>query len=527
MIDSGSRDASLAIAAAAGAEVLEIPPADFGHGRTRNLGAERTSGELVAFLTQDATPVEGWLRRARGGGRARPARGRRLRAPPAEGGHEPDDRPGARSSSSPPSPPTAGRSCKGPGTRRSSPTSTPATAGRAGRRSASARSPTARTRPSAPTCWPRAGSRPTTRAPGSGTRTTTGRSSSCAATSTSTAGCARRPATSSRSTCARPPGRARPGGARPALHARAGLRARPALALDGALGGPTTQDAAPRGARLTRGAPARRRAAGDLLGGSCRRARGLGRARRPRARAARPPGRGRRRGHPRAGARRRAAARPRAGPGRARAPAHRHGGAAVSPRSRRPQDDLQDRLPARGHGPHVLGVDRRPVRHPAPRAHGRAAPADGGGVRRDGRPAVQGLRALVRRRRGDADGLADGLPGDDAAAVPRPRLHGQRPRARVLPDLDRVPLGRGDLPPRPAPRLGEPLASRLPARALRGPGRPLPARGRPRGLPPAGGRAPPGHRGLLRAPAHAAPRGRARAARPARAATAPPRACAS
>ncbi len=61
VIDSGSRDRSLEIARAAGVEVLAIDPAEFGHGRTRNLGAERTSGELICFLTQDATPVPGWL----------------------------------------------------------------------------------------------------------------------------------------------------------------------------------------------------------------------------------------------------------------------------------------------------------------------------------------------------------------------------------------------------------------------------------------------------------------------------------
>ncbi len=41
VIDSGSRDRSLEIARAAGVELLEIDPAEFGHGRTRNLGAER------------------------------------------------------------------------------------------------------------------------------------------------------------------------------------------------------------------------------------------------------------------------------------------------------------------------------------------------------------------------------------------------------------------------------------------------------------------------------------------------------
>ncbi|MEA2298774.1 MAG: hypothetical protein QOF77_1710 [Solirubrobacteraceae bacterium] len=61
VIDSGSRDRSREIARAAGVDLLEIAPADFGHGRTRNLGAERTSGELICFLTQDATPRPGWL----------------------------------------------------------------------------------------------------------------------------------------------------------------------------------------------------------------------------------------------------------------------------------------------------------------------------------------------------------------------------------------------------------------------------------------------------------------------------------
>ena len=61
VIDSGSRDRSVAIARSAGATVLEIPTAEFGHGRTRNFGAENTNGELICFLTQDATPVPGWL----------------------------------------------------------------------------------------------------------------------------------------------------------------------------------------------------------------------------------------------------------------------------------------------------------------------------------------------------------------------------------------------------------------------------------------------------------------------------------
>jgi O-antigen biosynthesis protein len=61
-IDSGSRDRSRQIVRGAGVELLEIDPAEFGHGRTRNLGAERTRGELICFLTQDATPVAGWAK---------------------------------------------------------------------------------------------------------------------------------------------------------------------------------------------------------------------------------------------------------------------------------------------------------------------------------------------------------------------------------------------------------------------------------------------------------------------------------
>lgn len=60
VVDSGSRDDTVAIARAAGVRVHEIAPAEFGHGRTRNLGAELTGGDVVAFLTQDATPQPGW-----------------------------------------------------------------------------------------------------------------------------------------------------------------------------------------------------------------------------------------------------------------------------------------------------------------------------------------------------------------------------------------------------------------------------------------------------------------------------------
>ncbi|HVW19324.1 MAG TPA: glycosyltransferase family 2 protein, partial [Solirubrobacteraceae bacterium] len=67
VVDSGSSDDSVALARGGGARVLEIDPASFGHGRTRNLGAESTSGDVIAFLTQDATPVAGWLAGLRSG----------------------------------------------------------------------------------------------------------------------------------------------------------------------------------------------------------------------------------------------------------------------------------------------------------------------------------------------------------------------------------------------------------------------------------------------------------------------------
>lgn len=64
VIDSGSRDGSLAFAQSTGCRVHQIPAADFGHGKTRNLGGMLTRGEFLVFITHDACPVnEHWLRR--------------------------------------------------------------------------------------------------------------------------------------------------------------------------------------------------------------------------------------------------------------------------------------------------------------------------------------------------------------------------------------------------------------------------------------------------------------------------------
>lgn len=61
IVDSGSTDGSCELARATGARVVEIEPSTFQHGRTRNLGASWSTGEIIAFLTQDATPVPGWI----------------------------------------------------------------------------------------------------------------------------------------------------------------------------------------------------------------------------------------------------------------------------------------------------------------------------------------------------------------------------------------------------------------------------------------------------------------------------------
>jgi glycosyltransferase involved in cell wall biosynthesis len=60
--DSGSADDSVAIARRHGAQVMEIAPGSFGHGPTRDALMRRASGDVVVFITQDATPAhEGWL----------------------------------------------------------------------------------------------------------------------------------------------------------------------------------------------------------------------------------------------------------------------------------------------------------------------------------------------------------------------------------------------------------------------------------------------------------------------------------
>lgn len=63
VIDSGSSDNTTGIVRLfPGVKLVEIPPETFGHGRTRNLGAEMTTGDVIIYLNADAIPVDDrWL----------------------------------------------------------------------------------------------------------------------------------------------------------------------------------------------------------------------------------------------------------------------------------------------------------------------------------------------------------------------------------------------------------------------------------------------------------------------------------
>ena len=61
-IDSGSRDGTRELLAEAGAKVLDLGGARFGHGSARNRAAGASSGEALLLLTQDVEPVgDAWL----------------------------------------------------------------------------------------------------------------------------------------------------------------------------------------------------------------------------------------------------------------------------------------------------------------------------------------------------------------------------------------------------------------------------------------------------------------------------------
>ena len=62
VIDSGSTDGTLGILKNYSLRLIKIPPEEFGHGKTRNLGAGLAQGEVLIFLNGDAIPLNNsWL----------------------------------------------------------------------------------------------------------------------------------------------------------------------------------------------------------------------------------------------------------------------------------------------------------------------------------------------------------------------------------------------------------------------------------------------------------------------------------
>ncbi len=62
VVDSGSTDGTLTDARAAETRIHAVQPSAFSHGATRNLGASLCGSEYVAFLVQDALPLDDhWL----------------------------------------------------------------------------------------------------------------------------------------------------------------------------------------------------------------------------------------------------------------------------------------------------------------------------------------------------------------------------------------------------------------------------------------------------------------------------------
>ena len=61
-VDSGSTDNTIDIIKKFPCKLYQISPEEFGHGKTRNYGASKGTGEFIVFITQDALPVdEKWL----------------------------------------------------------------------------------------------------------------------------------------------------------------------------------------------------------------------------------------------------------------------------------------------------------------------------------------------------------------------------------------------------------------------------------------------------------------------------------
>jgi len=64
LVDSGSPAEELTALRERRVKIVEVPPADFDHGLTRDVGAGAATGEALIFLNQDALPSEeSWLER--------------------------------------------------------------------------------------------------------------------------------------------------------------------------------------------------------------------------------------------------------------------------------------------------------------------------------------------------------------------------------------------------------------------------------------------------------------------------------
>jgi rhamnosyltransferase len=62
IIDSSSIDNTLEYAKRYLIKIFKIPRSDFGHGKTRNLGAKLARGRYLVYLTQDVIPANNnWL----------------------------------------------------------------------------------------------------------------------------------------------------------------------------------------------------------------------------------------------------------------------------------------------------------------------------------------------------------------------------------------------------------------------------------------------------------------------------------
>ena len=58
VVDSQSTDNTVKVAQEFGAEVLTVEKSEFDHGGTRNWAADRASGDVLVFMTQDAIPAD-------------------------------------------------------------------------------------------------------------------------------------------------------------------------------------------------------------------------------------------------------------------------------------------------------------------------------------------------------------------------------------------------------------------------------------------------------------------------------------